>query len=841
MILSAIVCADRVFSDDFNDGNRDGWWKLNDASQYTLTVADDTFGIGSENALFFTNAGTGIYRAVANFGTVTLEEGDFIALSFDVRLNPRTASVYGFRFGLYDSENSPVDADYSGGGSGPAAYDNGYYVRMDTGAQTAMEIYNDVDQYLLGGNDVIADYRQYQGSSSFGLNDEMKHHVDFMVKRTPDGIAFNVYLDGCPQVNASRSTAYPLTVFNEIAFASYNAGVDFVLDNVTVTVNDWRVEADARIEQIRKGDFYITVVSPYGSNPPLSNATVQVEQIKHHFAFGSAMSSHYDNPDYASFFKSHFEWATPEYQAKWPYNEPSRDNVTYTSIDGLTRFCQANDIAVRGHCLFWGRDTKIQDWVKSLPLNELQPEMDERIVSAVNHFKGKFAHWDVNNEMVDNTYYKDLLGDNIRTWMYQRVHEIDPACRLFVNDYAVISGYGSNLADYKTLVYKLLAAGAPVQGLGVQCHMGSGFDRSTVENRLDSLAEMGLPVWVTEFDMENVPDVNQWSDYLEEFYRTAFSHPAVEGIMMWGFWEGDGANSPIVNTDWTLNAAGVRYESLINEWTTNSEAKTDANGVANFRGFYGTYRVTLTLDGAEPTEAIIEVAPNTSNDFMLELTGMLPASLINGDFESGIRKGSFANGYPDGWSGWGTNGWHHADTGYTRDHYGIAIWDNDTACVQSVAASEGDRFVVSTEMICNPVYALVNKNGLLRIEFWDGPISTGTKLAETDVGVLTPDHLGNTWYKFTDTVTAPAGTKAARIVCMTVAVGGPSAGKVYWDNISVEKIKTDFNGDAVVDFLDFAELAAAWEQDSQTYDLTGDGYVDLDDLRVFISKWLSDF
>ena len=53
--------------------------------------------------------------------------------------------------------------------------------------------------------------------------------------------------------------------------------------------------------------------------------------------------------------------------------------------------------------------------------------------------------------------------------------------------------------------------------------------------------------------------------------------------------------------------------------------------------------------------------------------------LANGDFENGTVKAAFWNGYPDGWEhGWGSNGWHHSDSGYKYDNYGITIWANDT-------------------------------------------------------------------------------------------------------------------------------------------------------------------
>ena len=106
---------------------------------------------------------------------------------------------------------------------------------------------------------------------------------------------------------------------------------------------------------------------------------------------------------------------------------------------------------------------------------------------------------------------------------------------MFLNDYSVIS-WGNNLSAFKQLAYDLTTQGAPIHGLGVQGHMSTGFSPAAVKARLDSIAEVNLPIWVTEFDVSQ-PDENIRADELEDFYRIAFSHPSVEGILMWGFYE----------------------------------------------------------------------------------------------------------------------------------------------------------------------------------------------------------------------------------------------------------------------------------------------------------------
>ncbi len=401
------------------------------------------------------------------------------------------------------------------------------------------------------------------------------------------------------------------------------ADVNFYVDDASVVVTgsgDWETEANDRIEQIRKGDFSITAVAPNDPNLTIPDVNIQVAQTRHHFAFGSAISRHQmSNTDYLNFFKDHFEWAVMENASKWYHNEPSEDYVTYDDANDIYNFCSTNNITMRGHCVFWAAEGMVQDWVKALSTPELQLAVEDRLDSAVNHFKGKFLHWDINNEMCDNSYFADRLGYSIRPWMFQAAHAIDPNCLLFLNDYNVIN-WGSNLSDYKQMAYDLAAQGAPIHGLGVQCHMTTGFNPATVKARFDSVAEVNLPIWVTEFTITQ-PDENIRADEIEDFYRVAFSHPSVEGILMWGFWEDSMSSEDayIVDSNWTLNAAGVRYEAIMDEWTTNDSGITDSNGNADFRGFYGTYFVTLTPDGANSIVRTIELIPGGPNEFTIEL------------------------------------------------------------------------------------------------------------------------------------------------------------------------------------------------------------------------------
>lgn len=378
-------------------------------------------------------------------------------------------------------------------------------------------------------------------------------------------------------------------------------GVGFFVDDLTVEVfdpNAWKAEANARIEELRKRDARIEVVDANGV--PVPGAVVSVSQQRHAFGLGTTINSFaLPNPQYAAFLRDNFEWGVMEFEAKWHETEQSPGNVNYSRADSIVEFAEANDITLRGHTLFWGVEQFVPSWVRALTGQPLRDAMDSRLASVMNHFRGTFEHWDVNNEMLHGGFYESRLP-GIRPTMFQQARNLDPDVKLFVNDYEIISG---GLAEtYKTSIEELLAAGAPIDGIGVQGHFPAApaiVSPVDVLQRLDVLGPLGLPVWVTEFDVQH-PDPNARADQLESVYRAVFSHPAVDGILMWGFWAGAhwrGADAALVDMDFTVNTAGRRYQELVDEWTTSTSGSTNEVGTFDWRGFHGTYDVTVSIPG----------------------------------------------------------------------------------------------------------------------------------------------------------------------------------------------------------------------------------------------------
>jgi endo-1,4-beta-xylanase len=344
---------------------------------------------------------------------------------------------------------------------------------------------------------------------------------------------------------------------------------------------------------------------------------VGVEQLNHQFWFGCAISSSLvdgtmpenDRKQYKDKFLENFNSAVTENAVKWYSMEYRKGEINYAVVDGILKWTEENHIPLRGHNIFWGIPQFVQPWIKELDDNELRQTLQNRAETITSRYKGRFAEYDLNNEMIHGNYYEDRLGPEITKLMAQWAHTGDPDAKLFLNDYDILTG--KRLADYMVQIRKLQKQGVPIAGIGAQGHLHSAkFNRKKLKNALDSLAVFNLPVRVTEFNMPgqrskyylfHITKMNSRKEKLRakemvDYYRICFANSAVEGILMWGFWKG--ANwipvSSLYRYDWTPTPAAKAYHDLIfKEWWTNESGTVGKDGTFSTSAFYGKYKVTI--------------------------------------------------------------------------------------------------------------------------------------------------------------------------------------------------------------------------------------------------------
>ncbi|KAM0832827.1 hypothetical protein ACQ4PT_064650 [Festuca glaucescens] len=328
----------------------------------------------------------------------------------------------------------------------------------------------------------------------------------------------------------------------------------------------------------------------------VNGASIRVVQVDNAVPIGACISkSAVQNPAFVDFFAKHFDWAVLENELKWYYTEAIQGQVSYADADELIALCDRHKKPVRGHCIFWAVENSVQPWVRALNGCQLKAAVESRIKSLVSRYSGRFPCYEVNNEMLHGSFFRQRLGDDIDAHMFRETAAIDPAPALFVNDYNVENANDPNATPekYVALITDLQKRGASVGGIGVQGHVTHPVG-DVICDALDKLATTELPVWITELDVSAADEALR-ADDLETVLREAFAHPAVEGIMLWGFMQGHmwRANGQLLNADGSLSEAGRRYVGLRTEWTSHARGTVDGNGNFKFRGFHGKYVVEL--------------------------------------------------------------------------------------------------------------------------------------------------------------------------------------------------------------------------------------------------------
>ncbi len=377
----------------------------------------------------------------------------------------------------------------------------------------------------------------------------------------------------------------------------------------------WRAAAAERIEKYRKGDLAIQVVD--AQQQPVSGAEVAVRMQRHAFAFGCVYNPRRiagiraNDPDseiYRTKFVELFNEAVDEWSMKWPaWENPEHRQWALDSA----KWIREQGIRLRGHTMIWPSWRRTPPSLRELASDPaaLRQAAADRITGVGREFAGLVVDWDVVNEPYTHNDLLEILGRDIMIEWFKLARQADPNAVLYLNEAGQPnSGPRSERYDvFYNDLKMLIDGGAPVGGIGMQGHFGQNLNSpEDLLSIYDRFAVFGLPIKITELDIDH-PDPQIQADYMRDFLTVTFSHPSVEGILMWGFWESQHwrPRAALWSKDWTLRPVGKAWLDLVRgEWWTNEQGVTDAQGRYATRGFLGDYEVTVTLGDRTATAQV---------------------------------------------------------------------------------------------------------------------------------------------------------------------------------------------------------------------------------------------
>lgn len=376
----------------------------------------------------------------------------------------------------------------------------------------------------------------------------------------------------------------------------------------------WRKEALSRIEKIRKGGLSLALEDARGR--AVEGAEVRAVLRSHAFHFGTAVNVDTftlpapDRERYREHVVDLFNAGTLENGLKWQNwigdkkPEDYRQRI-FETLDWL----RDRGFAMRGHVMVWPGKRFLPEKITSLLGTPEQDKIPGLVLEHIRDIglatKEHVFEWDVLNEPVNNHDLMDAFGQGIMVDWFKEAAKARPDAPLFLNDWGNHDQRQSpaHVKDFEAIARYLLDQGAPLGGLGLQCHIGGVL--SAPEDILATLdryeRNLRLPVRVTEFDVA-VDDAEIQADYTRDFFIALFSHPSVVGVQQWGFWAGRHwePKAALYTKDWKERPNGAAYRKLVKEtWHTDASGRTDEAGRWSARGFYGSYEVTVRHGGRE--------------------------------------------------------------------------------------------------------------------------------------------------------------------------------------------------------------------------------------------------
>lgn len=149
--------------------------------------------------------------------------------------------------------------------------------------------------------------------------------------------------------------------------------------------------------------------------------------------------------------------------------------------------------------------TNVYNIHRNLTGDDLRNAVKARITNLMTRYRGEFAHWDVNNEMLHFNFYEQRLGPNASLEFFDTAQDADPLATLFMNEYNVIETCDDVFSTVDTYVARLKDlknGGAVLEGIGLEGHFGHP-NIPLMRGILDKLATLNLPIWFTEIDISN--------------------------------------------------------------------------------------------------------------------------------------------------------------------------------------------------------------------------------------------------------------------------------------------------------------------------------------------------
>jgi endo-1,4-beta-xylanase len=281
--------------------------------------------------------------------------------------------------------------------------------------------------------------------------------------------------------------------------------------------------------------------------------------------FGSAVTARMvvDGGAYGRLLDEECTVWVPEWELKWGalVRDPGAP-PDFAPVDAIVAAAGRHGKRLRGHTLLWHEHLPA-----AIAGSRARTDWDRLVVphltGVATRYRDAIFQWDVVNEAIEprdggadlmrrSPFYR-MIGPDYAAEAFRIAHAAAPTGRLYLVDHGLCyaeSWQAARRSGVLRLLERLLAAGVPVHGFGIQGHLDTRFtfDEAVFRSFVAALADLGLEIAVTELDVREADAAGSRSivarrqraaDEVRKVLSVVLDCPASTGVVTWGLADGE--------------------------------------------------------------------------------------------------------------------------------------------------------------------------------------------------------------------------------------------------------------------------------------------------------------
>jgi GH35 family endo-1,4-beta-xylanase len=360
---------------------------------------------------------------------------------------------------------------------------------------------------------------------------------------SPVTIKFTMQVDFSDGSGTQFIEVTPSQTVTDTAWVHLQGNFSFGGTNVSALTLYGETNGNGATASFYLDDF--TIALAFEPPPPFDPPGPPIAEGKDKF-LGSA----YSNAQ-APNFEKYWNQVTPENGGKWGTVEGTRDVMVWTEADAAYALARENGFPFRFHTLVWGAQQPA--WMAMTEITDPEERAQAQLAEIHEWFAAAAEHFTpdgesvpdiemidvVNEPLHSRPVYADALGGDGATgwdWViksFELARQYFPESQLTLNDFGLANDQ-SAVQRYNEIV-ELLKTRGLIDAVGLQGHaFNTRVPAATIDSNVSLLASKGLPLFVTELDIDGPSDEIQLADYMRIF-PVFWEHPAVAGVTLWGW------------------------------------------------------------------------------------------------------------------------------------------------------------------------------------------------------------------------------------------------------------------------------------------------------------------